>query len=142
MKTIRVIALMVVASCGWLSNSALAGPTNATANPPVVVIPPNPATLPTPVQSLLNNYQTARDKYLTQQQALVQKLKGATEEQREEIRTQLQADRATFLVQVAAIRQQLSKEIAELQVKIHNSELNRLINAGQGGGGGTTHKGH
>jgi hypothetical protein len=142
MKMLRVIVILLAFSYGWLSSSAVAQSSNAPAKSPVVVLPPNPAALPQPVQSLLNNYQTARDKYLTQQQALLQKLKGATEEQREEIRSQLQADRAAFLVQVTAIRQQLSQQIAELQVKIHNTELNRLINASQAGGGGGVHKGH
>jgi hypothetical protein len=139
MKTIRIIVLFLTASFGWLAKSALADGTNTSVKPPVVSVAPNATTLPPQIQSLLGDYQAAREKYLAQQQVLLQKLKGATEAQRNQIRAQLQADRQAFLAQVAAFRQQLRQEITALEVKIHNQELNRLINSGQGGGG---HKGH
>jgi hypothetical protein len=139
LKTLRVISIFLAVGCGWLADSALAGDTNVTAKSTVSVLSPNTSKLPAPIQSLLSDYQAAREKYLARQQALLDKLKGATAAQREQIRAQLQADRQAFLLEVAAFRQQLREEIAELQLKIHNAELNRLLGAGQSG---TGHKGH
>src|SRR5580658_9253780 len=122
MKTIRVIFVLLAVGSGWLACSAQAGDTNVTAKSTVSVLSPNTSKLPAPIQSLLNDYQAAREKYQARQQALQDKLKGATAAQREEIRAQLQADRQAFLLEVAAFRQQLRQEIAELQLKIHNAE--------------------
>ncbi len=121
---------------------AVAQTNSGSGKSPVTVLNPGSGSLPAPIETLLTEYQSAREKYLAQRQALLDKLKGATGEQRQQIRAQLQADQAAFLAQVAALRQQLRQEISALQLKIHNAELNRLINSGSGGQGGGGHKGH
>jgi outer membrane murein-binding lipoprotein Lpp len=140
MKAIKLLAIAGVAICGLLLPGALqADGTNTPSKPSVVVLSPNPGKLPADIRALLSDFDAARDHYQAQRKVLLEKLKGATQEQREEVRAQLQADRQEFLAEVAEFRKELRKEIADLKLKIHDEELLRLIEAGQGGGG---HKGH
>jgi hypothetical protein len=145
MKAMKLLAVAVATCCSLLwANTALAQSTSvastSTTKPPVVVLSPNPGKLPPDIRALLTNFETARDKYETKRQALLEKLQGATVAQREEVRSLLQADRDQYLAEVNEFRNQLRTEIANLKLKIHNEELLRLISAGQGPTG--VHKGH
>jgi hypothetical protein len=148
MKAMKLLAIMgAVWGCLLLATGARAQGTNTgpaasstAAKPPVVVLSPNPGKLPADVRTLLADFEAARDKYETQRQALLDKLQGSTAQQREQIRVQLESDRKQYLAEATEFRAQLRTEIANLKLKIHDAELLRLINAGQGPTG--VHKGH
>jgi hypothetical protein len=148
MKAMKILAIMGAICCSLLlsnavraqgTNTAPSAASSATAKPPVVVLP-STGKLPADIRALLADFEAARDRYEANRTALLEKLQGATAEQREAVRAQLQTDRAQYLAEITEFRKQLSAEVANLKLKIHNEELLRLISAGQGPTG--VHKGH
>lgn len=122
------------------------------ADPTPVVVPPNQADrdqikdlkgAPTDVKNLITSFDTTRDKYLAQQRLLLAKLKGANESQRDQIRTDLQANRDAFLAELKSFRKQLTDELNELKSKISHQEFRRIIDAAHDAvNDGARHKGH
>jgi mevalonate kinase len=147
MKTIRYLLLtgMTVASlCG--ARSVLAQ-TTTTTTPPVVVVP-NDGTggVPTGIKTLITSFDKTRDKYLAAQDLLLRKLKNATTAaEREQIREQLQENRADFLAALKEFRQQLQDDLTALKGKISHEEFLRIIDAAHDAateGGIGHHRGH
>ena len=151
MKTIRylIVAGITVASLYAPHNvRAQASPTS-----PVVVVPDNDKDLyrdlrgaPKDIQILIIGFDQTRDKYLVEQDLLLIKLKHATtEEEREQIREQLQDNRQAFLQLLQGFREQLKDDLVALKGKISHEEFLRIIDAAHDAateGGLGHHKGH
>ncbi len=122
------------------------------ADPTPVVVPPNQADrdqikdlkgAPADVKNLISNFDTTRDKYLAQQRVLLAKLKGANQDQRNQIRADLQANHDAFLAELKSFRSQITDELNELKGKISHQEFQRIIDAAHNAvGEGARHKGH
>jgi len=130
-----------------LQGVALAGGTN---KPPLIVPPPhgqngpgqNLAGVPPNVRTLVQSFDETRDRYLQQQQLLLNQLKQAsTPAERRQVRNQIQSNRSEFLNELNNYRQQLRDDIADLKTKVSSGEFDRVINAAHAGGG-HQHKGH
>ncbi len=143
MKLFKMILLAATVSLSLIGSNALADTTNTPPTKPPTVLPPklDLAKLPPELRALITDFIADRDHYLDKQKALLAKLQGATDEQRAIIRQQLQANREAFLEEAQSFRKEIKEQLAELKLKIHNEELNRLID-GSHDGGGHPHKGH
>ncbi len=96
---------------------------------------------PPAVKKLVTSFGQTRDKYLADQRALLAKYKGATAEEREQIRQELQANRDSFLADMKSFRDELHKDLTELKGKISHTEFNRILDAAQGAAGSHPRKG-
>jgi len=101
---------------------------------------------PKDIQILIISFDQTRDKYLVEQDLLLIKLKHATtEEEREQIREQLQDNRQAFLQSLQGFREQLKDDLVALKGKISHEEFLRIIDAAHDAateGGIGHHKGH
>lgn len=136
MKLLRNLLLTSAVGVCLLSGRALLADDSTT--PPPVVVPPDRddrdlirdlKNAPDSVKTLIMNFDQVRDDYLKDQQALLAKLKGATKEQREKIREQLQDNRLAFLAELKTFRQDLRKDLKALKDKISHAEFLRILDA-------------
>jgi len=151
MKAVRYLILTAVAVAilwasprGWAQVSS-----TPNAAHPLVVVPPNatdPVSVPPAIKALINNFNLAREKFLAAQNLLIIKLKHATTAtEREQIRSELQANRKAWLDALRDVREQLKTELAALKGKISHEEFLRIIDAAHNAGieGGLNHhRGH
>jgi len=115
--------------------------------PQVVVVPQNDRDLlrdlrgaPDDVKTLILNFDQTRDQFLRQQRLLLIKLHNATTpEEREEIRDELQANRADFLADLKTFRQQLRDDLKALAGKLNPGEFQRIIAAAKAAATDTLH---
>jgi hypothetical protein len=100
--------------------------------------------VPTDIKTLILSFDQTRDTYLREQKLLLIKLRHATtQEMREEIREQLQANRQQFLTELKAFRQQLKADLQAEKDKITHAEFARIIDAARDAAtdGGHHHRG-
>jgi hypothetical protein len=113
-------------------------------NPPPVVVSPGKGNhgqsgqngalkgMPPSVKVLVTSFDQTRDKYLQQQAALTAQLKkSATPEQRDQIRSQLQANRAEFMDELKNFREQFRDDLKDMKGKMSQGEFQRVIDAAQ-----------
>jgi len=130
MKMTKILSLMVALGFSLVGTSVLADGTNT---PPPVVIDKDKDNIPAElkeIKALRTAFEAKRDAYLAAQKALIQKLKGATEEQREKIREQLQDNRQAFLAELREFREDIRHELDEIKQIIINHDKDPLLNAG------------
>ena len=118
-------------------------------NPPPVVVPQGKGNsgqngelkgMPPSVKVLVKSFDQTRDKYLQQQATLTAQLKkSATPEEREQIRNQLQANRAGFMDELKSFREQLRDDLKDMKGKMSHSEFQRVIDAAQDAASGPAH---
>ncbi|MGC9943243.1 MAG: hypothetical protein ABSE48_15550 [Verrucomicrobiota bacterium] len=153
MKTIRNLILtgMTVAGlCGARTVGAQTTSATTTPLPPTTTtVVPNGGVLkgiPENIKVLIIDFAVIRDKYLAHQDLLLLKLsKATTEAERQQIRAQLEDNRAAFLDEIKAFRLQLKGDLEALKGKINHAEFLRIINAAYDAiheGGFYQHKGH
>src|SRR5260221_1025893 len=136
MKTLK--ALLVRSAVGLCLLGGRSLMAQVTTTTPPVVVPPDRddrdlirdlKNAPAPVKQLILSFDATRDKFLAEQAELRRKLKGATEEQREKIREQLQDNRAAFLAELKTFRQDLRKDLQSLKGEISHQEFRRILDA-------------
>ena len=158
MKPIRSLLLTGLTLAGLCAFSSARAQTTTTppptaTTPPVVVVPHGGTSLsadlrgaPRGIQTLIDNFNKTRDKYLAAQGLLLIKLSHATTAvEREQIRDLLQANRQDFLTALSAFREQLKDDLAALKGKISHEEFLRIIDAAHDAateGGIGHHRGH
>jgi len=139
MKAIQTLKalLMVSATAGGLLApcSLLAQGTN----PPPVVVPQDRDDrdllkdlkgVPDNIKNLILNFDQTRDKYLMEQRLLLIKLRNATTpEERQQLRQLLQQNRAEFLSELKAFREQLKDDLQAIRREITAPEFRRIIDA-------------
>jgi hypothetical protein len=155
MKNIRHLLLMGIAIAG-LCAAHTAGAQTATTTPPSTtppIVPPTAVTpgdilkgIPEDIRVLIVDFAVTRDKYLAKQDLLLLKLSNATTAaERQQIRDELQDNRADYLAELKEFRTQLKDDLEALKGKISHEEFLRIINAAYDAtheGGFGHHKGH
>jgi hypothetical protein len=129
MKMTRIFGLMIAVGFLLAGTSVLAGGTNT---PTPVVIDQSKDNVPSElkeIKALRTAFEAKRDAYLAAQKALIEKLKGATEEERERIREQLQDNREAFLAALREFREDIRHELAEIKQIIRNHDKDILLDA-------------
>jgi len=66
----------------------------------------------------MDDFKQAQAKFLEEQKQLRQKLKESTEDDRDRIRTEIQAKRETFLEQQRDTREEIRKRLTELKDRL------------------------
>jgi len=100
--------------------------------------------LPSNIKTLIATFDQTRDKYLAQQRLLEAKLhRATTPQEQDQIRAQLQANRAEFITELASFREQLRTDLLALKGKIGHAEFGRIIDAAHNAAneGGHRHRG-
>ena len=102
-----------------------------------VKLPPR-AKVPEDMKALVNEFRKQAESYVEQRKELQKQIKGASAEDRQRIKEQLNATRQLFLDQTRDIRSDINERIKELKNTIKE---NRPQNAGasEGGGGRRRH---
>ena len=98
--------------------------------------PGRPDKVPPPadVQTLVRDFQTAREKFLTDQKALARQYSLASEEERKAIRERMKEMLDRLKEQQKAVQQDMRDRAKELKQQLH-PDLNRLIDSGSTEGG-------
>ena len=129
-RLVKMIAVVAAFSGCLLTGTVRAQSTAAGTPVPPTVVDQDKDNIPSElkeIKSLVKNFEAKRDAYVEAQKDLLAKLKGATPEQREAIREQLQDNRQAFLLDLHRFRTELREEIREIKNIVHNDELKRLI---------------
>ena len=112
-------------------------------SPPVVIGRGDLKGVPQEVKDLIKKFDGARDTYLITQRELLAQLKGATAEQRDGLRKELQVNRDALLADLKTFRTQLMDELKDLKGKITHQEFKRIIDAARDAAtDGARHKGN
>jgi hypothetical protein len=82
--------------------------------------PPLLDKLPDDVKKLLDEYKAIVDKFVADQKALIDGLRGATSDAKEKVKEQLKANRQTFLDQTKDLRVDIHERIKELRDELKN----------------------
>jgi len=133
-----------------LTSVASAQTTNT---PPPTVVPRGDRDLardlrgvPDDIKTMIVRFDHIRDRYLADQRLLLIKLKNATtDDEREQIRQQLQDNRQKFMELLQTFRQNLKDDLQALAGKISHEEFLRIIDAAHDAaseGGLHHHRGH
>lgn len=150
MRTLRILLAASTAAASLISAPML----RAQVTPPPTVVPQDRSDkdllrdlqgAPKDIQTLILSFDQQRDQYLQQQRQLLIKLKNATTDQeREAIRDQLQANRREFLADLKTFRQDLKTDIKADKANITHAELRRILDAARDAAtdGSPRHKGH
>jgi hypothetical protein len=152
MKATRKLILNLLAIFSLCTSRSVWAQTTATplaASSSVIVVSHSPTALagvPPGIRSMITTFETTRDRFLANQELLYTQLRHATTQQeRDEIRSRLQANRQTFLATLSSFRNQLKDELTALKGKISHEEVLRVIDAAKNAsseGGLGHHKGH
>jgi Skp family chaperone for outer membrane proteins len=125
MKIVKTLVLIGSFGFSLLGTPMLAQSTNSA---PPVIVEKGKVPIPADIKALIAKFEAERGAYLTEQAALVAKLKLATTEaERQAIRQDLQDNRQDFLADLKEFRQDLKQDIQELKGQLNNPELLRLI---------------
>lgn len=89
---------------------------------------------PADVQTLVRDFQSAREKYLEDQKALARQYQQASEEERKAIRERMKEMLDRLKEQQKAVQQDMRDRAKELKQQLH-PDLNRLIDSGTTEGG-------
>ena len=89
---------------------------------------------PADVQTLVRDFQTAREKFLEDQKALARQYSQASEEERKAIRERMKEMLDRLKEQQKAVQQDMRDRAKELKQQLH-PDLNRLIDNGTTEGG-------
>lgn len=89
---------------------------------------------PADVQTLVKDFQTAREKFLEDQKALTRQFQQASEEERKAIRERMKEMLDRLKEQQRALQQDMRDRAKELKQQLH-PDLNRLIDNGSTEGG-------
>lgn len=89
---------------------------------------------PADVQTLVKDFQTAREKFLEDQKALTRQFQQASEEERKAIRERMKEMLDRLKEQQKALQQDMRDRAKELKQQLH-PDLNRLIDNGSTEGG-------
>lgn len=89
---------------------------------------------PADVQTLVRDFQTAREKFLADQKALARQYSQASEEERKAIRERMKEMLDRLKEQQKAVQQDMRDRAKELKQQLH-PDLNRLIDNGTTEGG-------
>jgi ElaB/YqjD/DUF883 family membrane-anchored ribosome-binding protein len=95
---------------------------------------PDKAQPPVDVQTLVRDFQTAREKFLEDQKALTRQFQQASEEERKAIRERMKEMLDRLKEQQKALQQDMRDRAKELKQQLH-PDLNRLIDNGSTEGG-------
>lgn len=95
---------------------------------------PDKAQPPADVQTLVRDFQTAREKFLEDQKALARQYSQASEEERKAIRERMKELLDRLKEQQKALQQDMRDRAKELKQQLH-PDLNRLIDSGSTEGG-------
>lgn len=87
------------------------------------------AQLPDDVQRLVEQFRTQAGVFVARQKELNQQIKGATAQQREQLKEQLKSNRERFLEDTRQVRVEIRERVRELRDTLKE---NRPINAGIG----------
>ena len=152
MKATRNLILTITLILGPCASRSAWAQTTATppaASSPVVVVSHSPTALsgvPPGIRTMITTFESTRDRFLANQELLYTQLRHATTQQeREELRLRLQANRQAFLTTLTSFRSQLKDELAALKGKISHEEFLRIIDAAKNAsieGGLSHHRGH
>jgi hypothetical protein len=135
MKMIRYLILMGMTIAGLCEPRAVRAqtpPSSPPPPPPTAVVPENGTLtgIPQGIKVLIVDFAVLRDKYLAQQNLLLLKLGNATTAtERQQIRDQLEDNRADFMAELKGFRTQLKSDLEALKGKISHEEFLRIINA-------------
>lgn len=139
MKHLRLLFSLAFTFMGLSSPCILRAQTNASTPPApsVVVRHGNSGEIlkdlknaPPAVVALVLSFDAERDKLLMEQALLLEKLSAATTPQeRATIREQLQANRQSFLDELADFRLKLKDELQNLAGRVSSAEMLRIIDA-------------
>ncbi len=93
--------------------------------PPQVELPklgiPRNVTLPDDLKKLVEQYQTAAQKFAEEQKALIAQIKGATEEDKAKLKEQLKGNREKFLEDTKQLRADIREQVRDLRAKLKES---------------------
>jgi hypothetical protein len=95
---------------------------------------PDKAQTPADVQTLIKDFQAAREKFLSDQKAIARQYQQASEEERQAIRERMKETLDRLKEQQKALQQDMRDRAKELKQKLH-PDLNRLIDNGSTEGG-------
>lgn len=95
---------------------------------------PDKAQTPADVQTLVKDFQAAREKFLEDQKALARQFQQASEEERKAIRERMKEMLDRLKEQQKALQQDMRDRAKELKQQLH-PDLNRLIDNGITEGG-------
>jgi gas vesicle protein len=95
---------------------------------------PDKAQTPADVQTLVKDFQAAREKFLEDQKALARQYQQASEEERKAIRERMKDQLDRLKEQQKALQQDMRDRAKELKQRLH-PDLNRLIDNGSTEGG-------
>lgn len=95
---------------------------------------PDKAQPPADVQTLVKDFQSAREKFLADQKALARQYQQASEEERKAIRERMKEMLDRLKEQQKALQQDMRDRAKELKQQLH-PDLNRLIDNGTTEGG-------
>ena len=89
----------------------------------------------TEIKTLIQKYNTQREKYLTKEEKLLDELRAAAADQKEGVRAQIKAEREKWLEEQKELQQQYRDRIKDLRDSLHNEEVGKVIDAAKGGDG-------
>ena len=96
--------------------------------------------LPADLQSMMQRFQTDRDAFIAKQKTIETQLKGATEEQRQNLMMQMQGQMQQWKEQHAMIRQQMFDQVQQMKQQMMEQQrlMNQAVTPGPGSpqGGG------
>jgi hypothetical protein len=149
MRSLRILLTVAAAAASLINVPSLQGQSTT---PPTIVPQSGDKDLlrdlkgaPQDIQTLILSFDKQRDQYLQSQRQLLIKLKNATTDQeREAIRDQLQANRTEFLADLKSFRQDLKADLKADAANISHGELRRILEAAHDAAtdGSPRHKGH
>ena len=88
--------------------------------PRINIPPPLLDKLPDDVKKLIDEFKALSDKYVADQKALFEGLRGANSDAKEKIKEQLKANRQSFLDQTKEIRSDIRERLKELRDELKN----------------------
>jgi hypothetical protein len=88
--------------------------------PRINIPPPLLDKLPEDVKKLIDEFKALSDKYVADQKALLEGLRGANSDAKEKIKEQLKANRQSFLDETKEIRADIRERLKELRDELKN----------------------
>ena len=126
MVVTSVLGLSIMGAVAWADDK-----TPDPTSPPTTSTPPEKQEkqkpsharpfLPDDVKALVDKVKTDREAFAKEQAALLKTLKGATQEQRDKIREQLQDNRQMFLDSQRALREQIKDKLEALRKEFRDN---------------------
>lgn len=119
----------------WTNQGQIFSPNPAASRMGMVPSMGGPMALPADLQQMMKQFQSDRDRFIAKQKALETQLKGATEQQRQALMTQMQDQMMQWQQQHAQIRQMMQDQVEQMKQQLmdHQRLIDRVANPGGAG---------